>query len=144
MVRKHDNICLVIGERDVVVVMYGHELNELKDSAVDAGGPFWYIMGTDAWFEKEEHDGAPVFTARNHEQVFCSMPLPAVAQASLTAETGILVLFPAAELDLAYMQQLAGPDELTEWLTQVVGEDQIDGLIFCFYTEQDKKKYQNA
>lgn len=141
MVPGQDNICLTIGGGDIVVVVYGNELEELKDNAVDAGGPFWYIMGTDAWFEKEERDTHPILVARNREKIFCSFPLDEALSASLVQETGILVLFPDAALDTVAMQQLEDPGELPDWLSANIGEAHYDGLIFCFYREQDKAKY---
>lgn len=133
--------CTIIGETIVTVVVFGDELADLIGNEMDAGGPFWYMMGTDAWFEEQREHGEPVLVAKSYENDYFSVPVDKKALQLLAVTNGILVLFPNSPLKAEDIKQTADLDELREWMNNEIGENNIEGVIYCFYTEEDKKKY---
>ncbi|MBC9915191.1 hypothetical protein [Chitinophaga varians] len=133
--------CTIVDNKNIVVVVFGNELNELSDNAMDAGDPFWYIMGTDAWFELQEIGGQPLLAACTYDKTYFHCPVDEQAIALLQEESGVLVLFPQVPLNAADIKQTSDLEEMREWISHEIGEDKMDGLIYCFYTAEDKKKY---
>lgn len=133
--------CTVVDNQNVAVVVFGNELDELSDYAMDAGDPFWYIMGTDAWFEIQEVDGQKVLAACDCDTTYFHCPVDEQALSLLQQENGILVLFPRVPLNAADIKQTSNLEELREWISNEIGDDNMEGLIYCFYTAEDKKKY---
>lgn len=133
--------CTIIGGQHVAVVIFGNELNELTDGAMDAGDPFWYIMGTDAWFEEQVIDGQLSLVARTHDKTYLDIPVEQAVIDLLKKENGIIVFFPNIPLQAGDIKQTSDLEELRSWIDNEVGDDKLDGLIFCFYTEEDKAKY---
>jgi len=133
--------CTIVDNQNIVVVVFGDELNELTGNAMDAGDPFWYIMGTDAWFELQDVGGQPLLAACTYDKTYFRCPVDEQAVALLQEESGILVLFPQVPLQAADIKQTADLEEMREWINNEIGEDKMDGLIYCFYTAEDRKKY---
>ena len=133
--------CTIIGETMVTVVVFGNELADLYGCEMDAGDPFWYISGTDAWFEKLEANGETFLVAKTYDKDYFSVPVDQKALELLAIENGVLVLLPNAPLKAEDIRQTADLEELREWMNTEIGEDEIEGVIYCFYTNEDKKKY---
>lgn len=85
--------CTLVGGIHVTVVVFSDELNDLRGNEMDAGDPFWYIMGTDAWFEKEDLNGVTSLVARTFDKRYLSVPVKEDALNILETEKGVLVLF---------------------------------------------------
>lgn len=133
--------CTIIGETIVTVVVFGDELADLYGYEMDAGDPFWYISGTDAWFEKQEVNGETFLVAKTYDKDYFSVPVDQKALDLLAVKNGVLVLLPNAPLKAEDIKQTTDLEELREWMNTEIGEDEIEGVIYCFYTEEDKKKY---
>jgi hypothetical protein len=140
---KQKPYCTIIDNSNIVVVVFGNELNELMDYATDAGAPFDYVMGTDAWFEAQEMNGTLSLVARTHEKTYFSCPAEQEVLDILKIENGILVLLSKVELIAENIKQTSGLEELRDWIDTEIGEDKIEGLLFCFYTDEDKELYHN-
>ena len=84
----------IIGGTHVTVVVFGNKLDDLIGSEMDGGDPFWYIIGTDAWFEKREGNGITSLVARTFDKEYFSVPIDEEALKLLETSTGMLVLLP--------------------------------------------------
>ncbi|RAJ88231.1 hypothetical protein CLV59_101999 [Chitinophaga dinghuensis] len=133
--------CTIINQQHVAVVVFGNELDEWMDYAMDAGDPFWYILGTDAWFEEQMMDGQLSLVARTYDETYFHCPIEPRVIELLKNENGIIVLFPKFPLKAEDIKQTSDLEELSHWMMHEIGEENMDGLIYCFYTEEDKKKY---
>lgn len=133
--------CTIIGDQHVIMVVFGNELNELTDYAMDAGDPFWYIMGTDAWFEEQVINGQLSLVARSVDKTYLEVPVEQAVIDLLKRENGVIVFFSSVPLPAGDIKQTSTLEELREWVDSEYGEEKLDGLIFCFYTEEDKAKY---
>ncbi|MDF7821663.1 hypothetical protein P1X15_28850 [Runella sp. MFBS21] len=131
----------IIGETHVTVVVFGDELNDLMGCEMDAGDPFWHIVGTDAWFEKQEVNGENLLVAKTYDKEYFSVTVDNKILNLLEKENGVLVLFPNFPLKADDIKQTTDLEKLREWMNIEIGEDNIEGVIYCFYTEEDKKKY---
>lgn len=131
----------IIGETNIVVVVFGNELTDLNGYEIDAGDPFWYILGTDAWFEKQEVNSEIFLVARTHNKNYFNIKVDNETLKLLEADSGILVLYPNFLLEKEDIKQTSNLKELREWIDTEIGEENIGGLIYCFYTEEGKKKY---
>ena len=144
MDNKLNPYCTIIGGNHVTVVVFGDELKDLNGYEMDAGDPFWYIIGTDAWFEKQEVNGITSLVARTFDKEYFNVSVDNNALKILETERGILVLFPKFPLKEQDIKQTSDLEELRKWIDTEIGEDNMEGLIFCFYTNEDKKKYHEG
>lgn len=136
--------CTIIGETQVTVVVFGDELIDLNGSEMDAGDPFGYIIGTDAWFEKQEINDHFFLVAKTYNKDYFSIPINHKTLQLLEIENGILVLFPNFPLKAEDIKQTSDLEALRAWIDTEIGEENIEGSIYCFYTQEDKRKYHEG
>ena len=128
-------------EDEIIVIVFGNELIELNGYEMDTGDPFWYIMGTDAWFEKQEIDEKNFLVAKTYDKDFFSIPIDNKTLKLLGKEKGILVLFPNFQLKAEDIIQTTDLQKIREWIDSEIGDENIGGTIFCFYTKEAKERY---
>ncbi|MBS9774866.1 MAG: hypothetical protein KGV59_06905 [Tenacibaculum sp.] len=117
-------------EDNIIVVVFENELIDLSGCEIE-GYPFWYVMGTDAWFEKQTIN----------KKDFFSIPIDNRTSELFNEEKGILVLSPNFELKAKDIKQTNDLEGLREWIDKEIGGENIGGTICCFYTEEAKRKY---
>lgn len=132
--------CIAVEESNVIVVVFGDELTELKGCEIDAGDAFSYIVGTDAWFEKEVRNNVPTLLAKSQSKEFLRIPLTEEIDKILIASTGLLVLFPKFYVKPEDIRKTANLDELRDWIDSEMGANNLEGAIFCYYSEEDRQK----
>ncbi|PCE62530.1 hypothetical protein [Sediminicola luteus] len=130
----------VIGD-EIIVVVFGNELIDLSGCEVDAGDPFCYIMGTDAWFEKQNTNEGSFLIAKTYDKHFFSIAIDHKTSKLLNKPKGILVLTPNFPLKAEDIQQTNDLEKLRKWIDTEIGEKNMGGTIYCFYTEEAKRKY---
>ncbi|BDD12059.1 hypothetical protein FUAX_44970 (plasmid) [Fulvitalea axinellae] len=130
----------VIGD-ELIVVVFGNELIDLSGYEVDGGDPFWYIMGTDAWFEKQKINEENFLVAKTYDKDFFSIPIDNNTSELLNKQKGILVLTPNFQLKAEDIKQTNDLEKLRKWIDTEIGDKNIEGTIYCFYTEEAKRKY---
>ncbi len=139
MAEKLKPYCTVI-EEEIIVVVFGDELIDPSGYEIE-GYPFWYMLGTDAWFEKQTTDREDFLVARTHSKEFFRIFIDNNISKLLNKTRGVLVFHPNFELKAEEIKQTTNLEELRKWIDNEVGNGNIEGVIYCFYTEEDKKKY---
>ncbi|MDU1889423.1 MAG: hypothetical protein E6767_01930 [Dysgonomonas sp.] len=135
-------------ENNLIVAIFNNEIEELLDYAMDAGDPFWYIMGTDAWFELQEIGGKQTLVATTYDKTYFKCPVSEDILKILNSseEKGILLINSEQPFTPQDILENLNPDSeeeaVSEWIEQQVEQGKnMTGLIFCYYTEEDKKRY---
>ena len=136
--------CTIVGGTYVAFVVYGNELSDLNGHERDASDPFWYVMGTDAWFEKQESNEQNYLVAKTYDKDYFTVPVDNDTLKLLKTEKGVLVLFPNFPLEAEDIKQTSDLKELRGWVDNKIVDENLDGVIYCFYTEEDKKKYHEG
>ncbi len=137
MIKNLKPYCTVINE-EIIVVVFGDELIDFNGYQVE-GYPFWYMLGTDVWFEKQTINEQNFLIAKTHNKELFRIEIDNDISKLLIETKGILVLQPNFELKAEDIKQTTNPEELRKWMDDVIGNENIGATIYCFYTEKDKK-----
>ncbi|SHL73185.1 hypothetical protein [Flavobacterium chilense] len=145
---KNQPFCLLLGE-EIIVTLFKDEINELQDYAMDAGDPLSYIMGTDAWLELQETGEQTALVGRTYDKTYftCFIADGITQKIKENEECGIIVISSSTEFTLEDLSTNLGSnstvDDIAEWIEDKIENNSMDinGLIFCYYTKEIRKKY---
>lgn len=106
-------------------------------------------MGTDAWLEIQEKEEIKSLVARNYHKTYfsCFIDNETFKKIKSYEECRIIVItsnkeFPAKDLTENLNADSTVAD-VEEWIENKINSENMDleGLIFCYYTKQARKKY---
>jgi len=135
---------------DIVVVKnFDDILGDSGDYAYEAEHPFWYIVGTDAWFESQLIDGIPSLVATTFDQTYFHVP---VSNEILTyfkenPEEGVLLIETDLPLTADFLLHKFGDNStfeaICEWINSLLEEDKhrlLNTQCWCFLNEEQKEE----
>ncbi len=145
MNKKQKPYCKVIEDK-IMLIVFGDELSELNGYAIEGGEnhPFYYVLGTDAWFEKRTVNTNNFLIATSHKKDFFRLAIDDNTAQLLNHTQSILVVSANHDLNMDYIYQVDNLSELQVWLNNKIARGVIEGTIYCFYPDEDKKQYHNA
>ena len=138
-----------LGNDVVVVKTFDNVLGDLGDYAYEAEHPFWYIVGTDAWFESRIVDGVPSLVATTFDKTYFHVPVSDDILIYFRENPGEGVLLIETELPLTpeSLQAQFGDsstfEAICDWINKLVEEDcdiRLNTLCWCFLNEEQKKE----
>ncbi len=140
MNKKQKPYCKVIEDK-IMLVVFGNELSELNGYAIegDENNPFYYVLGTDAQFEKRTINTNNFLVATNHKKDFFRLAIDENTTQLLNHAQSILVVSANHDFNMDYIYQVDNLSELQAWLNNKIARGVIEGTIYCFYAEEDKK-----
>ncbi len=127
-------------EDKIMLVVFGDELSELNGYAIEGGEnhPFYYVLGTDAWFEKRIINTENFLVTTNHKKDFFRLAIDENTAQLLNHTQSILVVSVNDDVNMDYIYQVENLSELQAWLNNKIARGVIEGTIYCFYSKEDK------